>query len=112
MRTNYGSYTAEIDAELLPVIGSAVLRSAWTEPDSGVRSAMWEPLLRLLTSKPSVGRSRVHLFLIQYITENPRIWEAERGRHATHSDDDESDSGSEDAHSDAEPNGRHPNQAP
>ena len=54
MRKIYGSYAAEIDAELLPSIGSAVLRSAWTEPDSGVRSVMWEPLLRILTSKLSV----------------------------------------------------------
>lgn len=112
MRSNYGSYAAEIDAELLPIIGSAVLRSAWTEPDSGARSAMWEPLLRLLTSKLNVGLPRVHLFLTHYIIENPKIWEMERGKQATHSDDDESDSGSEDDNSDAEPDGRHLNQAP
>ena len=55
MRTNYCSYTAELDVDLLPTIGPAILRSAWTEPDSGVRSVMWEPLLRILTSKLSVG---------------------------------------------------------
>ena len=35
----------------------------------------------------------------------------ERGRQTTHSDDDESDSGSEDDDSDAEPNGKHPSRA-
>jgi hypothetical protein len=33
---------------LLHVLSRAVLRSAWVEPDSLVRAAMWEPLLTFL----------------------------------------------------------------
>lgn len=36
---------------LLGLISSAILRSAFVEPDSVVRSCMWEPLLMFLTSK-------------------------------------------------------------
>ncbi|KAG8876133.1 hypothetical protein FRB98_007445 [Tulasnella sp. 332] len=41
----------QISVRLLSV---AVLRSAWVEPDSSVLSAMWEPLLLLLTKVPKV----------------------------------------------------------
>ncbi|KAI9062239.1 hypothetical protein FKP32DRAFT_1593812 [Trametes sanguinea] len=37
---------------LLPVLSSAVLRSAWVEPDPLVRSAMWQPLLIFLKEFP------------------------------------------------------------
>ncbi|KAG9026368.1 hypothetical protein FRB95_008907 [Tulasnella sp. JGI-2019a] len=40
---------SQIDTNLLSTV---MLRSAWVEPDSGVRSAMWEPLLLLLTELP------------------------------------------------------------
>lgn len=33
---------------LLNVLSSAVLRSAWVEPDTIVRAAMWQPLLMFL----------------------------------------------------------------
>ncbi|KDQ60057.1 hypothetical protein JAAARDRAFT_32435 [Jaapia argillacea MUCL 33604] len=36
----------------LPVLSSAVLRSAWVEPDASVRDAMWSPLLTFLTAFP------------------------------------------------------------
>ncbi|KAI0371298.1 hypothetical protein BV20DRAFT_1035310 [Pilatotrama ljubarskyi] len=37
---------------LLPVLSSAVLRSAWVEPDTIVRTAMWQPLLVFLKEFP------------------------------------------------------------
>ncbi|CDO70174.1 hypothetical protein BN946_scf184774.g2 [Trametes cinnabarina] len=40
-------------AALLPVLSSAVLRSAWVEPDPLVRSAMWQPLLMFLKEYPN-----------------------------------------------------------
>ena len=33
---------------LLSTLSVAILRSAWVEPDSGVRNAMWHPLLTFL----------------------------------------------------------------
>jgi hypothetical protein len=33
---------------LLPTLSSAVLRSAWVEPDAIVRGTMWQPLLTFL----------------------------------------------------------------
>ena len=36
---------------ILPVISTAVLRSAWVERDSSVQTAMWEPLLLFLTGE-------------------------------------------------------------
>ncbi|TFK49320.1 hypothetical protein OE88DRAFT_1713557 [Heliocybe sulcata] len=38
--------------ELLPVLSTAVLRSAWVEGDAGVRSGMWQPLMMFLKSYP------------------------------------------------------------
>ncbi|KAI0360435.1 hypothetical protein OH77DRAFT_1418351 [Trametes cingulata] len=38
---------------LLPVLSSAVLRSAWVEPDTIVRAAMWQPLLMFLKEYPN-----------------------------------------------------------
>ncbi|KAI0777188.1 hypothetical protein BD413DRAFT_171550 [Trametes elegans] len=37
----------------LPVLSSAVLRSAWVEPDPLVRAAMWQPLLFFLKAFPN-----------------------------------------------------------
>jgi hypothetical protein len=34
--------------DLLPTMCSAILRSAWVEPDAMVRSIMWQPLLTFL----------------------------------------------------------------
>lgn len=36
---------------LVPTVGTAVLRSAWVEPDSNVHGAMWQPLLMFLKRK-------------------------------------------------------------
>ncbi|EIW55564.1 ubiquitin-protein ligase RKR1 [Trametes versicolor FP-101664 SS1] len=38
---------------LLNVLSSAVLRSAWVEPDTIVRAAMWQPLLMFLKDYPN-----------------------------------------------------------
>ncbi|KAI0698055.1 hypothetical protein C8T65DRAFT_661197 [Cerioporus squamosus] len=38
---------------LLPVLSTAVLRSAWIEPDPLVRGAMWQPLLMFLKEYPN-----------------------------------------------------------
>ncbi|RDX54789.1 hypothetical protein OH76DRAFT_1398200 [Lentinus brumalis] len=38
---------------LLPVLSTAVLRSAWIEPDPLVRAAMWQPLLMFLKEYPN-----------------------------------------------------------
>ncbi|KAI0075975.1 hypothetical protein K474DRAFT_1645833 [Panus rudis PR-1116 ss-1] len=38
---------------LLPTLSSAVLRSAWVEPDSGVRNVMWPALLTFLKEYPN-----------------------------------------------------------
>ncbi|KAI0747035.1 hypothetical protein C8Q80DRAFT_1178930 [Daedaleopsis nitida] len=38
---------------LLPVLSGAVLRSAWVEPDTLVRAAMWQPLLIYLNAYPN-----------------------------------------------------------
>ncbi|KAI0084737.1 hypothetical protein BDY19DRAFT_969852 [Irpex rosettiformis] len=37
---------------LLPTLSQAVLRSAWVEPDTGVRGAMWGAMLGLLKAHP------------------------------------------------------------
>ncbi|GBE89079.1 hypothetical protein SCP_1500820 [Sparassis crispa] len=37
----------------LPVLSSAVLRSAWIEPDQNVRGSMWQPLLTFLKEFPN-----------------------------------------------------------
>jgi len=42
---------AHLDS-FLPVISSAILRSAWVEPDSNVRGVMWQPLLTFLREYP------------------------------------------------------------
>ncbi|KAI0945042.1 hypothetical protein AcV7_001681 [Taiwanofungus camphoratus] len=39
---------------LLPVLSTAVLRSAWVEPDANVRGTMWQPLLTFLRGFPQV----------------------------------------------------------
>ncbi|KAG9100434.1 hypothetical protein FRC06_004143 [Ceratobasidium sp. 370] len=38
----------------LSTLGMAALRSAWTEPDAGVRTSIWEPLLALITTSPEI----------------------------------------------------------
>ncbi|EJF63887.1 hypothetical protein DICSQDRAFT_145362 [Dichomitus squalens LYAD-421 SS1] len=38
---------------LVPVLSSAILRSAWVEPDPNVRAAMWQPLLVFLKEHPN-----------------------------------------------------------
>lgn len=39
-----------LEGDELVAVAAGVLRSAWVEPDPGVRAAMWEPLLVFLTS--------------------------------------------------------------
>ena len=41
--------------KLMNILSSAVLRSAWVEPDPQVRSVMWEPLLTFLTREVPAG---------------------------------------------------------
>ncbi|KAG8744954.1 hypothetical protein FRC10_009189 [Ceratobasidium sp. 414] len=42
------------ETAFLSSLGTATLRSAWTEPDAGVRTSMWEPLLALVTTSPEI----------------------------------------------------------
>ncbi|KAI0336704.1 hypothetical protein GY45DRAFT_1377084 [Cubamyces sp. BRFM 1775] len=44
----------------LPTLSSAVLRSAWVEPDPLVRGAMWQPLLVFLKTFPSAWELEAH----------------------------------------------------
>ncbi|KAL5521576.1 hypothetical protein ACEPAF_2324 [Sanghuangporus sanghuang] len=46
-------HNAYVQNTLLHVLSSAVLRSAWVEPDSNVRASIWEPLLKFLTQYPT-----------------------------------------------------------
>ena len=41
--------------KIINILSSAVLRSAWVEPDPQVRSVMWEPLLTFLTREVPAG---------------------------------------------------------
>ena len=45
-----------IMGDLLPTMSSAILRSAWVEPDAMVRSIMWQPLLTFLKGWSSFSR--------------------------------------------------------
>ncbi|KZT55173.1 hypothetical protein CALCODRAFT_518938 [Calocera cornea HHB12733] len=72
------------------VLAPAVLRSAWVEPEAGVRSAMWEPVL-------------------SFLTKFPKSWEIEAnsrpaidGEEEEDDDDDDGDEDEEDNDSDAE----------
>ncbi|KAL5514390.1 hypothetical protein ACEPAG_2478 [Sanghuangporus baumii] len=46
-------HNAYVQSTLLRVLSSAVLRSAWVEPDLNVRASIWEPLLKFLTQYPT-----------------------------------------------------------
>ncbi|KAI0341369.1 hypothetical protein BDW22DRAFT_1358876 [Trametopsis cervina] len=61
---------------LVPTLSAATLGSAWVEPDPGVRSAMWQPLMTFLKAHPEAWQ----------IASNP----------PTEAADDEDDSASED----------------
>ncbi|EMD34704.1 hypothetical protein CERSUDRAFT_116892 [Gelatoporia subvermispora B] len=64
---------------ILPVLSSAILRSAWVESDTNVRSVMWQPLLT-------------------FLREYPTCWELDREDDGHESDEDASsdeESGSE-----------------
>ncbi|KAF8634833.1 hypothetical protein AX17_004084 [Amanita inopinata Kibby_2008] len=43
---------------LIPVLSSAVLRSAWVETDTNVHAIMWQPLLTFLKGYPSCWESK------------------------------------------------------
>ncbi|THH03871.1 hypothetical protein EW145_g5943 [Phellinidium pouzarii] len=61
----------EVERSLLPLTSTAILRSAWVEPDSGVRTCMWEPLLLFLTQFPkSWGIDRDGVFSVPTSEEN------------------------------------------
>ena len=50
----------------LPILSSAILRSAWVEPDPLVRGAMWQPLLVFLKSEcATLTQMRVLLNILQ-----------------------------------------------
>ncbi len=70
----------------------AVLRSAWVEPDVGVRNSMWVPLLTFLKGKST---KRIHTIIVcelMIITGYPHAWEIE----ASSDDDNDVDEDSED----------------
>lgn len=78
---------------MLPVLSSAVLRSAWVEPDPLVRSAMWQPLLVYLkgTSCPMTASS---IFTdAWHRTDHPNAWtlEAESEKEDEESEDEDGD---------------------
>ncbi|KZT28004.1 hypothetical protein NEOLEDRAFT_1059411 [Neolentinus lepideus HHB14362 ss-1] len=62
--------------ELFPVISTAVLRSAWVEPDPTVRAVMWQPLM-------------------MFLTEFPQAWTVDSSASSTNENDEGSDSEAE-----------------
>lgn len=79
---------------LLQVLSSAILRSAWVEPDPNVRTAMWQPLLTFLRGIVSLYA----LYLGSSLAEHPIAWDldAKRFKEDEGGDgDEEDDSGAE-----------------
>ncbi|EJT96726.1 hypothetical protein DACRYDRAFT_119937 [Dacryopinax primogenitus] len=52
VRPTASSSTPQEPPQLAKILSRAVLRSAWVEPEPGVRGAMWVPLLSFLTKFP------------------------------------------------------------
>ncbi|EJD05481.1 uncharacterized protein FOMMEDRAFT_103536 [Fomitiporia mediterranea MF3/22] len=74
-------HSSYVDETILRILSSAVLRSAWVEPDSGVQSSMWEPLLKFLTSFPQAWN----------IDTSASTLDNEAGENDEESDDDSSE---------------------
>jgi E3 ubiquitin-protein ligase listerin len=81
--------------KMLPMLSTAVLRSAWVEPDAAVRGVMWQPLLTFLK-----GVAIVYCFCNSKMTdayiEFPDAWNLagadkteDRDENGSHSEDSE-----------------------
>ncbi|KAF9447824.1 hypothetical protein P691DRAFT_670660 [Macrolepiota fuliginosa MF-IS2] len=65
-------------AQVLPVLSSAVLRSAWVEPDTLVHGAMWQPLLTFIKEFPNC-----------WDLESAKVYDVSKAEEEGESDDDE-----------------------
>lgn len=88
---------------ILPLLSSAVLRSAWVEPDAGVRAIMWEPMLTFLTresTSTSATRVEKRILLTRAGVEHRKAWELDIENPvapAAHDDDSAEEDGDEDS---------------
>ncbi|KAL0570451.1 hypothetical protein V5O48_011508 [Marasmius crinis-equi] len=85
-----GTTEPEQQEALLPTLSSAVLRSAWVEPDTSVQKTMWQPLLLFL--KGTVHPSSLRNVFADEQIEFPQSWKIELKAETESDPDPESDS--------------------
>ena len=81
---------------LLSLLSTAVLRSAFVEPDAQVRATMWRPWLTFLKGDTCYCRRLHSRKLTSFTVEFPSAWELEASNHHEQTQDLEDDRGEDD----------------